>query len=54
MKAEVGAEMSLFGGNIVGKVLSVDRPKEFVTTWRAPTWPAGNEDSFIYDIDDGI
>ncbi|MBW0464834.1 hypothetical protein O181_004549 [Austropuccinia psidii MF-1] len=40
MKLEIGGEMSLFGGNIKGKVLSVDRPKEFVTTWRAPTWPA--------------
>lgn len=40
MKPEVGAEMSLFGGNITGKVLSVNKPKEFVTTWRAPTWPA--------------
>lgn len=42
MKPEVGAEMSLFGGNITGKVISVDRPNELVTTWRAPTWPAGH------------
>ncbi|CAH7671772.1 activator of Hsp90 ATPase [Phakopsora pachyrhizi] len=42
MKPEVDAEMSLFGGNIIGKVLSVDPTKEFVTTWRAPTWPAGH------------
>ncbi|EGG02040.1 uncharacterized protein MELLADRAFT_44926 [Melampsora larici-populina 98AG31] len=40
MKPEAGAEMSLFGGNITGKVISVDQPKEFITTWRAPTWPA--------------
>jgi activator of HSP90 ATPase len=39
MKPEVGAEMSLFGGNIAGKVTAVDRPKSFTTTWRAPTWP---------------
>ncbi|KAA1104439.1 hypothetical protein PGT21_023522 [Puccinia graminis f. sp. tritici] len=42
MKPEVGAEMSLFGGNVTGKVISVDRPKEMITTWRAPTWPAGH------------
>ncbi|KAH9450849.1 hypothetical protein MJO28_009687 [Puccinia striiformis f. sp. tritici] len=42
MKPEVGAEMSLFGGNVIGKVINVDRPKEVVTTWRAPTWPAGH------------
>ncbi|WAR59819.1 hypothetical protein PtB15_11B460 [Puccinia triticina] len=42
MKPEVGAEMSLFGGNVTGKVVSVERPKEFVTTWRAPTWPSGH------------
>lgn len=42
MKPEVGAEMSLFGGNVTGEVISVDRPKEVVTTWRAPTWPAGH------------
>ncbi|ORY55337.1 activator of Hsp90 ATPase [Leucosporidium creatinivorum] len=39
MKPEVGAEMSLFGGNIAGKVTAVERPKSFTTTWRAPTWP---------------
>jgi activator of HSP90 ATPase len=41
MKAEVGAEMSLFGGNISGKVTAVDRPHSISTTWRAPTWPEG-------------
>ncbi|GAA98080.1 uncharacterized protein L969DRAFT_86000 [Mixia osmundae IAM 14324] len=35
----VGAPVSLFGGNIVGKVLAVDKPERFVQTWRAPTWP---------------
>ncbi|KAG0143768.1 hypothetical protein CROQUDRAFT_660858 [Cronartium quercuum f. sp. fusiforme G11] len=39
MKPEVGAELSLFGGNIKGKVISVNKPNEFITTWRAPTWP---------------
>ncbi|CDR47918.1 RHTO0S15e03642g1_1 [Rhodotorula toruloides] len=42
MAPEVGAEVSLFGGNVVGKVEKVDRPKSFVSTWRAPTWPEGH------------
>jgi activator of HSP90 ATPase len=48
MKPEVGAEMSLFGGNVIGKVISVERPREIVTTWRAPTWPAGK--TFLPDV----
>ncbi|KAI5479570.1 high-glucose-regulated protein 8 [Pseudohyphozyma bogoriensis] len=40
MKPEVGAEMSLFGGNISGKVTAVSKPTSFTTSWRAPTWPA--------------
>ncbi|GAA5931757.1 AHA1 family protein [Sporobolomyces koalae] len=39
MAAEVGAEMELFGGNIKGKVQTVEVPKKLVTSWRAPTWP---------------
>lgn len=39
MAPEVGAEVSLFGGNIRGKVEKVDRPRGFTMTWRAPTWP---------------
>lgn len=42
MAPEVGAEMSLFGGNIAGKVTEVNRPTSFTTTWRAPTWPEGH------------
>lgn len=54
MKPEVGAEMSLFGGNIAGKVTAVDRPKSFTTTWRAPTWPEsefGYRHSAVLDAD---
>lgn len=39
MAPEVGAEVSLFGGNIRGQVEKVDRPKGFTMSWRAPTWP---------------
>ncbi|BGP46193.1 Co-chaperone [Rhodotorula kratochvilovae] len=39
MAPEVGTDVALFGGNIRGKVESVERPKAFTMTWRAPTWP---------------
>ncbi|GAA5989191.1 hypothetical protein JCM10908_001201 [Rhodotorula pacifica] len=39
MAPEVGADVSLFGGNIRGKVEKVERPKGFTMSWRAPTWP---------------
>ena len=39
---EVGAPMSLFGGNIAGQVTKVERPALLETTWRAPTWPEGH------------
>ncbi|KAH8917891.1 hypothetical protein BT69DRAFT_1268502 [Atractiella rhizophila] len=42
IKPEPGAEISMFGNNIVGKVISVDAPKKMVSTWRAPTWPEGH------------
>lgn len=42
MRAEVGAAMSLFGGNIEGKVTKVEKPTLLETTWRAPTWPEGH------------
>lgn len=42
MKAEVGADVSIFNGNITGKVTAVERPKSFTMTWRAPTWPEGS------------
>lgn len=41
IKPEVGAEVSLFGGNISGKMTEVVKPTKFVQTWRAPTWPEG-------------
>ena len=43
MKPEVGAEMSLFGGNIAGKVTAVSRPDSITCDWRAPTWPEGTD-----------
>lgn len=41
MQPSVGSDVSLFGGNIAGKVTAVDRPKSISHSWRAPTWPEG-------------
>lgn len=38
-EAKVGGALSLFGGNIVGKVTEIEANKSFSSTWRAPTWP---------------
>ncbi|WFD29095.1 Co-chaperone [Malassezia sp. CBS 17886] len=38
----VDAAFSLFGGNIVGSVVSVEPPKKLVQTWRVPQWPSGH------------
>jgi len=47
MAPQVGSDMELFGGNIRGKVQTVEAPKKIVTSWRAPTWPEGELDPFF-------
>lgn len=41
------------GGNIVGKVTSVDPPKRFVQTWRAPQWPENHFGTLTIGFDQG-
>jgi len=53
MAPEVGADVSLFGGNIRGKVDKVERPKGFTMSWRAPTWPEGHFGSLETTLDQG-
>ncbi|KAL8292992.1 hypothetical protein RQP46_000686 [Phenoliferia psychrophenolica] len=53
MKPEVGAEMSLFGGNIAGKVTAVSRPDSITCDWRAPTWPEGYYGSLEMKLQQG-
>lgn len=50
-KAEVGAEVDLFSGNIKGKVTKVERPNLFAMSWRAPTWP-DSESGLTVMLDD--
>lgn len=40
-----GSEYSLFDGNVVGKYVSLDVPKQIVQTWslKSPSWPSGHE-----------
>lgn len=53
IKPEVGAEVSLFGGNITGKMTAVSAPGKFVQTWRAPTWPEGHFGQLTATLDQG-
>jgi len=63
MKPVVGADVELFGGSasalasrpdladIRGTVKSVDKPKGFVMSWRAPTWPKDHYGELAVKID---
>lgn len=53
MAPEVGADVSLFGGNIRGKIDKVERPKGFTMSWRAPTWPEGHFGSLETTLEQG-
>jgi activator of HSP90 ATPase len=43
MSPTPGAPFELFGGNVVGKVVSVEPGKKIVQSWqlKTPTWPTG-------------
>jgi len=43
--AQLGEEMSAYGGYITGKVLGLFPGRGFVQTWRTTEWPVGSEDS---------
>lgn len=49
-KPEVGGEFSLFGGGVVGKYTSVEKPTNFVQSWKlkSPTWPEGTHSKSSY------
>ncbi|KAJ3082853.1 hypothetical protein HDU99_001385 [Rhizoclosmatium hyalinum] len=42
IKPEVGAEVSLFGGNVTGKILELVPNQKIVKTWRLKSWPANH------------
>ncbi|KAI9348658.1 activator of Hsp90 ATPase [Obelidium mucronatum] len=42
IKPEVGSEISLFGGNVSGKIVELVPNKKIVKTWRLKSWPANH------------
>ncbi|KAJ3209776.1 hypothetical protein HDU82_000138 [Entophlyctis luteolus] len=42
IKPEAGAEVSLFGGNVTGKILEIVPNKKIVQTWRLKSWPSSH------------
>ena len=49
MSPTPGAPFELFGGNVVGKVVSVEPGKKIVQSWqlKTPTWPSGKGGGMI-------
>lgn len=39
---KVGGEFELFDGNVAGKIVSLNKPKQIVQSWRLKQWPAGH------------
>ncbi|KAJ3025916.1 UNVERIFIED_CONTAM: hypothetical protein HDU68_006501 [Siphonaria sp. JEL0065] len=42
IKPEVGSDISLFGGNVSGKIVELVPNKKIVKTWRLKSWPANH------------
>jgi len=51
--AKEGANYSLFGGGVIGKYLTVDRPRSFAQSWKlkSPTWPDDHEGKLKATLD---
>ncbi|WWC89442.1 uncharacterized protein L201_004366 [Kwoniella dendrophila CBS 6074] len=49
------APYELFGGNVRGKIISVDKPKKLVQTWqvRSPSWPSEHYGTMTLTLDQG-
>ena len=50
-----GAPISLFGGNVNGKVVSAEPPKKLVTTWqlKKSNWPSDHFATMTIVLDQG-
>jgi len=50
-----GTDYTLFGGGVTGQVVSVNRPKEIISTWKlqSPQWPAGHYAQLRTTFDQG-
>lgn len=49
----VGANFSLFGGNISGSIVQVTAPTRLTQTWRIPQWPAGHHGTLTTELTQG-
>jgi len=48
-----GGKFKLFGGNVEGEFLGLEKPDKIVMTWRLSGWPAGHFSKFTLVFDQG-
>ena len=51
--AKPDADFALFGGNVTGKVVSVDAPKQLIQKWRTPQFPEGHFGTLAVNLTEG-
>ncbi|KAN0064004.1 Co-chaperone [Thecaphora frezii] len=47
------AAFALFGGNVTGKVVSADAPKQLIQKWRTPQFPEGHFGTLAMNLSEG-
>ncbi|KAF6766994.1 Activator of Hsp90 ATPase, N-terminal [Kalmanozyma brasiliensis GHG001] len=52
-EAKADADFALFGGNVTGKVISVDAPKQLIQKWRTPQFPQGHYGTLAVNLTEG-
>lgn len=52
-EAKPDAEFALFGGNVTGKIVSVDAPKQLIQKWRTPQFPEGHYGTLAVNLTEG-
>ncbi|SPO47777.1 related to AHA1 - stress-regulated cochaperone [Moesziomyces antarcticus] len=52
-EAKADTEFALFGGNITGKVISADAPKQLIQKWRTPQFPQGHYGTLALNLTEG-
>jgi len=48
---EVGKKFSLFGGNVQGENITLERPNKIVQKWRFSSWPEGHYSTVVMSIE---
>ncbi|SNX87591.1 related to AHA1 - stress-regulated cochaperone [Melanopsichium pennsylvanicum] len=51
--AKADTDFALFGGNVTGKVVSVDAPKQLIQKWRTPQFPEGHYGTLAVNLTEG-